>query len=113
MKTKCHGQMPVRLGPEWDFSLWLALQEGLPGTRFVSSRIREQFANIQSVCTKRNRAASVLLLLQVQLPIATARPHLLGVPSLSYLKRGIERRHLGMTARYSRRVLELRWYTIS
>jgi len=33
--------------------------------------------------------------------------------SLSYLKRGIERCHLGATARYRRRVLEFRWHPIS
>jgi hypothetical protein len=50
MKTKCHDKMPVRLGPEWDFSLWFALQGSLASTQFVFSRIRDQFANIQSSC---------------------------------------------------------------
>ncbi len=36
-----------------------------------------------------------------------------GVRSLSPLKRGIERCHLGVTARYCGRVLEFRWHPIS
>ena len=56
MKAKCHSKMPVpsktrrgELAPECDFSLWFALQGSLEGAQFVSSRIRERFANIQEL----------------------------------------------------------------
>ncbi len=31
MKTKCEIKLPVRLGPDWDFSLWFALLSPLIG----------------------------------------------------------------------------------
>jgi hypothetical protein len=113
MKTKCHDKMPVRLGPEWDFSLWFALQGSLASTQFVFSRIRDQFANIQSSCatetalpqfssfSRFSRSASA--------PVHSAQ----GVERPSRLKRGIGRCHLSLTTRYRGRVLEFRWHTTS
>jgi hypothetical protein len=120
MKTKYHSKMPVRskthrgeLGPEWDFSLWFALQGSLADTQYVSSRIRERFANIQEL------PSTEIALLRfspftdsfssASAPVQSSQ----GVRSLSYLKRGIERCHLGLTKRHRERVLELRWHTIS
>ena len=34
MKTKYEARLPVRLGPEWDFSLWFALLTPLIGNLF-------------------------------------------------------------------------------
>ncbi len=34
MKTKYEIKLPVRLGPEWDFSLWFALLSPLIGFLF-------------------------------------------------------------------------------
>jgi hypothetical protein len=31
MKTKYEAKLPVRLGPEWDFSLWFALPSPVIG----------------------------------------------------------------------------------
>jgi hypothetical protein len=113
MKTKCHSKMPVRLAPEWDFSLWFATQGSLEGAQFVSSRIRERFANIQEL-----QSTEIALLRffsftdsfsSASAPVQSSQ----GVRSLSYLKRGIERCYLGLTKRHRERVLELRWHTIS
>ena len=81
---------------------------------FNSLRIREEFASIQGICTERKRAPSQFSSFR-RFRLLRPAAHSLEFPlrSLSYLKRGIERCHLGATARYCRRVLEFRWHPIS
>ncbi len=120
MKTKCHSKMPLRsktrrgeLGSERNISLWFALQGSLAGTQFMSSRIREQFANIQSICTTETALPPFSSFCRSNRSALAPVHSFQGVQSLSYLKRGIERCHLGLTKRHRERVLEFRWHTIS
>jgi hypothetical protein len=120
LKTKCQSKMPIRsktrrgeLGPEWDFPLWFATQGSLEGILLVSPRIRERFANIQEL-----QSTEIALLRfssftdsfsSASAPVQSSQ----GVRSLSYLKRGIERCHLGVTKRHRERVMEFGWHPIS
>jgi hypothetical protein len=120
LKTKCHSKMPVgsktrrgELGPERDFSLWFALHRSLACTQSVSSRIREQFANIQGICTTETAFPQFPSFCSFSSSASAPVQSSQGVRSLSYLKRGIERCHLGLTKRHRERVLEFRWHTIS
>jgi hypothetical protein len=113
MKTRCHSKMPLRLGPEWNISLWFALQGSLAGTEFVSSRIRDQFANIQSICTTETALSQFSSFCRFSRSASAPVHSSQGVQRLSYLKRGIERCRLSLTERYRGRVLEFRWHTIS
>ena len=114
-KIKLPGRSKMRRerAPEWDFSLWFATQGSLEGAQFVSSRIRERFANIQEL-----QSTEIALLRffsftnsfsSASAPVQSSQ----GVRSFSYLKRGIERCYLGLTKRHRERVLELCWHTIS
>lgn len=113
MKTRCHSKMPVRLGPEWNFALPFALQGSLACTQFVSSRIRERFANIQELQSTEIALLRFSSFIDSFSSASAAVHSSQGVQRLSYLKRGTERCHLGVTARHHGRVLEFRWHTIS
>jgi hypothetical protein len=80
---------------------------------FRSSRIRERFANIQSICTTETALAQFSSFSRFSCSASAPVYSSQGVRSLSYLKRGIDRYHLGVTARHDGRVLEFRWHTIS
>ena len=82
-------------------------------TTFVSSRIRERFANLQSICTTktvlRQFSSFCRFIRSASAPVHSCQ----GVQSLSYLKRGIDRCLLGLTKRHRERVLEFCWHMIS
>jgi hypothetical protein len=80
---------------------------------FVSSRIRDQFANIQSICTTETALPQFSSFCRFSRSASAPVHSSQGVQRLSYLKRGIERCHLGLTKGHPRRVLEFRWHTIS
>jgi len=113
MKTKCHSKMPLRLGPEWDISLWFAQHGSLAGTQFVSSRIRDQFASIQSICTTETALPQFSSFCRLSRAASAPVHSSQGVQRLSYLKRGTERCHLGLTKRHPGCVMEFCWHTIS
>jgi hypothetical protein len=80
---------------------------------FRSSRIRERFANIQSSCTTETALPQFSSFCRFSRSVSAPVHSSQGVQRLSYLKRGIERYHLGVTARHPGRVLEFCWHTIS
>jgi hypothetical protein len=80
---------------------------------FRSSRIHERFANIQSICTTETALPQFSSFCRFSPSVSAPVHSSQGVQRLSYLKRGIERCHLGLTKRHPGRVLEFCWHTIS
>ena len=80
---------------------------------FVSSRIRDQFANIQSLCTTEIPLPQFSSFCRLSRSASPSVYSSQGVQRLPYLERGIERCHLSLIKKHRGRVLEFRWHTIS
>ena len=78
-----------------------------------SSRIRERIANIQEFQSTEigplRFSSFIDSFSSASAPVYSSQ----GVQRVSYLKRGIDRYHLGVTKKHRGRVLEFCWHTIS